>query len=508
MCRNLFFLLLTVLFIISIAVGDDLNYKIVDTGQTKCFNNLYEIEAPEAGESFFGQDAQHLGNTPSYQDNGDGTVTDLNTGLMWQKGFVDEKLSYEDALSEAENFELAGYTDWRLPTIKELYSLIDFSGQDVSGWNGTDTSDLIPFINNEYFDFEYGDPDTERIIDAQYWSCTEYVDSENQFGELVFGVNFADGRIKGYPKDDPRRRSQKLNFVKYVRGNTDYGENSFSDNGDGTITDSGTGLMWSKDDSGEGFNWEEALEWVQEKNDENYLGYSDWRLPNIKELQSIVDYSRSPSTSDSPAIDPLFNTTSIINVGGETDYPYFWSSTTHESFVNGEQANYISFGRALGWMEMPPNSGNYNLLDVHGAGAQRCEFKTGNPDSYPYGFGPQGDIVRIENYVRFVRDVSVTGVGSGDNVPDGYSVTTAPNPFNPSIGITLDIPEDTLIQVKIYDINGNLINTIAEERVSAGSVSYVWSGDDGEGGQLSSGVYFVRIESENYNESKKIMLIK
>lgn len=140
-------------------------------------------------------------------------------------------------------------------------------------------------------------------------------------------MNFADGRIKGYGLT--LFNSDKTLFVTCVRGNPDYGINNFSDNGDGTITDETTGLAWSQSDSGTGMNWEEALAWVQTKNDENYLGYSDWRLPNVKELQSIVDYSRSPDSSDSAAIDSLFECTAITNEVGATDYPYFWSGTTH-----------------------------------------------------------------------------------------------------------------------------------------------------------------------------------
>ena len=67
------------------------------------------------------------------------------------------------------------------------------------------------------------------------------------------------------------------NFVYFVRGNTDYGINDFNDNSDGTITDNATGLMWTKDDHGNGtdtgprsgMNWEEALAWVQQKNNES-----------------------------------------------------------------------------------------------------------------------------------------------------------------------------------------------------------------------------------------------
>lgn len=53
-------------------------------------------------------------------------------------------------------------------------------------------------------------------------------------------------------------------------------------------------------------------------------------------------------------------------------------------------------------MESP--SGEYELMNVHGAGAQRSDPKTGNPDDYPYGHGPQGDVIRIFNHVRCAAD--------------------------------------------------------------------------------------------------------
>ncbi len=57
-------------------------------------------------------------------------------------------------------------------------------------------------------------------------------------------------------------------------------------------------------------------------------------------------------------------------------------------------------------MEAPPNSGNYQLFDVHGAGSQRSDPKIGNPEDYPHGFGPQGDVRRIYNFVRCVRNAN------------------------------------------------------------------------------------------------------
>jgi len=352
--------------------------------------------------------------TPAYQkfrfiDNKNGTVTDLNTGLTWQKspdtngdGAIrsTDKMTWAQAQARPAALNAAnygGYSDWRLPNIKELYSIFKFAGIDPSGYAGTSTAGLVPYIDTNYFGFAYGETAAgERIIDSQYASSTLYVGkSMNNAGKL-FGVNFADGRIKGYDLTLPGR-GDKTFFVQCVRGNTGYEVNSFINNGDGTITDSSTGLMWSKTDSGTGMNWVGAASWVAAKNAANYLGHKDWRLADIKELQGIVDYTRSPDTSGSAAINPIFTTTSIKNEAGQADYPYFWSCTEHSP--GSSDANYIAFGRALGYM-------NGKWQDVHGAGAQRSDPKYGSASSYPTGHGPQGDAIRINNFVRLVRTVT------------------------------------------------------------------------------------------------------
>jgi len=379
-------------------------YSVVGTDQDSWYDDRDVIPAPAAGAAFHGQNADYPGTAPSYQDNGDGTVTDLVTGLMWSQspdmdgdGDIDasDKLTYSEATSRAASYRAGGHSDWRLPTIKELYSLILFSGIDPSGYEGTSTASLVPFIDTDYFDFAYGDTGAgERIIDAQYATSTEYVDVTGGGEATLFGVNFADGRIKGYGLSLFGR--EKTFFVIYVRGNPTYGVNDFQDNGDGTITDRATGLMWMATDSGVGLNWQEALAYAESF---EHAGHADWRLPDAKELQSILDYSRAPGTTGSAAIDPLFSSTGITNEAGEQDFPSYWSSTTHANWsqVAGGYAAYVSFGRAMGYMN--------RWVDVHGAGAQRSDPKAGDPADYPTGHGPQGDAIRIYNYVRLVREM-------------------------------------------------------------------------------------------------------
>jgi hypothetical protein len=336
---------------------DQRPYVINDTGQTTAYDSDGRRVTVKPGERFYGQDAHYVTNPMRFRDNGDGTVTDLNTGLLWVKTpDLANKATFAEAKAGAVKCRTGGYTDWRLPTIKELYSLVNFSG-------GMGHNPPKPYLDTRYFDFVYGDPDKgEREIDAQYWSATEYVGLTMRGDATVFGVNFADGRIKGYPRDRTPRGPFK-GFVRYVRGNPQYGRNDFVDNGDGTITDRATGLMWAKADSGKTLNWEEALAYAETL---RLAGHTDWRLPDAKELQSIVDYTRAPDAATTPArgpaIDPIFAMTEPES--------YFWTSTTHLDAPGpmfGTMAVYICFGRAMG--NMPgPGGGPPRWINVHGAG--------------------------------------------------------------------------------------------------------------------------------------------
>ncbi|WP_299010472.1 DUF1566 domain-containing protein [uncultured Shewanella sp.] len=428
-----------------------LSYPIVDTNQVIFYDQAHEISAPTTTQAFYGQNAQFSRHPMHYSVSQDSlTVMDHVTGLTWTRtadlnddGVINtlDKLSFTQAKAYAAHLneiKYAGFDDWRVPTIKQLYSLMSFSGVDAAGPHETNAK---PFIDTQYFGFAYGDESKgERAIDAQFWSSTEYTGQVFHGAHAAFGLNLADGRIKAYPIDAPHRVAK--NFVYFVRGNAQYGQNQFTDNHDGTISDQATQLMWMKSDSQNGMNWQQALAWAQEKNAENFLGHNDWRLPTAKELQSIVDYQRSPDATQSAAINPIFSTTSITNEAGQADYPWFWSSTTHVNSKNaGAQGTYIAFGRAMGYM-----MGTWT--DLHGAGAQRSDPKAGKLDdiaikvgegyhingqaqhpserqakqvnaakaasqtladeSLPRpafnGHGPE-DAIRINNYVRLVRSI-------------------------------------------------------------------------------------------------------
>ncbi|EGV20378.1 Lcl C-terminal domain-containing protein [Thiocapsa marina] len=358
---------------------------VVDTGQAACYDSDgAELTCPAEGEDLHGQDAQNANNAASYRDNRNGTVTDNLTRLMWQQTPPADKYEWSDAQDYCESLSLAEHDDWRTPNLKELFSISDFT----SGW---------PYIDTRFFNLN----ETPELKQLQYWSNNFYeVGTTHGGSDSAFGVNHGTGHIKAYPVggDDgsgdipidgaveaptdgvagsPPGASLTAKYVRCVRGNG-YGDNAFVDNGDGTVTDRNNELMWSQYDSDAGVDWRDALAYAVEKNAAGYLGYSDWRLPNVKELQSIVDYSGSY-----PAIDTdYFNITDVDS--------YFWSSTSayfspaEPGFYYGW---YVAFGYAVG------GDGE----DLHGAGAVRFDTKALD--------GPAGeDPERIFNYVRLVRD--------------------------------------------------------------------------------------------------------
>ncbi len=348
--------------------------NIVITGQNLSYDSDGNAITPVEDEAFYGQDAQYISKEFSLQNNGDGTTSDLNTKLMWEQVPTSESFMWEEAKEYCQNLSLASYSNWRTPSLYELISIEDFS----DGW---------PYLDTDYFSLG------ELAIgkDLQFWSSNYYL--ANDIGK-AFGLNYGTGHIKAYSSEAmqgggdttlstndantemPAMNNIAAKQIRCVRGNN-YGVSQFVDNGDGTISDMTSGLMWMKDDSGEGLDWENALSYAENL---EYAGHTDWKLPNVKELQSIVDYSGVyPAISKS-----YFNITD--------DDAYFWTSTSaYFSKASEEEqkhywAWYVAFGYAV----------DGNNEDTHGAGAVRYDTKVEG--------GPQGeDAERIYNGVRAVR---------------------------------------------------------------------------------------------------------
>lgn len=288
MARRIAFLSVLILFI---ATSNCLCFNLPDTGQTKCYRAVSPYdEIPCAGT---GQDGDYNINPMSFTDNADGTVTDNNTGLMWQKqddgttynwyqasGTYDA--TYNTTLQDVcGSFVLGGYSDWRLSSRKELITIVDYA-----------IPYPLPTIGITYF------PNTKS---SNYWSSTTYA----YYPVRAWSVGFGGGSVS----NSFTGKSGTYNYVRCARGGQ-FVNNTFTDNGNGTVTDNKTGLVWEQDGPGI-MTWGSALSYCEGL----FLGgKTDWRLPNIKEIESLTDDTRYE-----PAID--------INYFPNTYWAY-WSSTT------------------------------------------------------------------------------------------------------------------------------------------------------------------------------------
>jgi len=381
--------LIAAVFVTGSTFAEEYAFTVVDTGQTACYDNSSEITCPKEGEAFYGQDAQYDSAQFSLQDNGDSTVSDLNTGLMWQQTPSSSSFNWQEAVDHCDTLVLAGHDDWRIPSLKELFSISNFS----TGW---------PYLDTAYFDLV----GSEVSKDEQYWTSNYYVGVTMEGGSAAaFGVNHGTGHIKAYPAGVSGPMG---NYVRAVRGDS-YGANQFTDNGDGTVTDTASGLTWQQEDSGSGLDWEDALAYAE---DLELADYDDWRLPDVKELQSIVDYTRSPSATEAaekgPAIDTdYFDITELASgtTDYDPDYGYFWSSTS--SYFSPQDPGYY-----YGWYVAFGTAVNDGGEDTHGAGAVRFDTKVeGGP-------APEEE-ERIYNYVRCVRDTSAAPTASSPILDSG-----------------------------------------------------------------------------------------
>ncbi len=266
--------------------------KLPDTGQTADFTALP------------GEDSDYLTNAPSYTDNGNGTISDNITGLMWQK--VDSgEISWTNALAYAVTNNIAGFTDWRLPTIHELHSIVSWAGNP-------------PQFNTTFFTL------TQTGNTNFWWTSETRVGATNNVWNIGNG-----GTVRSSAKTDTLS-SGGTNYyhARLVRGApapTNAITHNYTTNGDGTVTDVDTGLMWVQAEVPAAMDWSNALIYAEGL---TFAGYTDWRLPNIREMRSLNDEKVSnPSASAS-----AFPSNKIAR---------YWSATTQNNRTTN--AWYVDF---------------------------------------------------------------------------------------------------------------------------------------------------------------------
>lgn len=261
------------------------------TGMTKCYDSTGEVLCSEAG-GYYGQDALYLALgkcIPRYYTvtgaAGSDIVKDNITGLIWQRTLSSDKYSWQEAIDYCNNLIYGGQNDWRLPSSNELQTIVDYGTYN-------------PSIDAVVFPGTYSIP-----YSSNYWSSS---DSADPSSEYAHGVSFFNGT-------DASSFKTTYGYARCVRG-AELPDQSFAEStvlGEEIVTDMNTGLIWQKEYFGtmtllQAFGYCENL---------SYSGYTDWRLPNINELISLVDRTKFGPASSFP---------------GMTN-DSFWSSSTYYS---------------------------------------------------------------------------------------------------------------------------------------------------------------------------------
>jgi hypothetical protein len=273
--RNIFLLSLFFISINGYAQVSKTMKRLPDTGQTTSYATT------------FGEDNDYNLNIPTYINNNNGTIADTVTGLMWQAGDGGE-MSIENAIVFCDSLTLGGYTNWRLPNAQESFSILNLQNAN-------------PALNTTYF----------TNTGAEYWWTSERQANDTN---KIWCTN-AGGGMGNHPRTETISAGGTKKF--HVRAVRDVVTpitipNHFTDNGDSTITDNLTNLIWQKFPFTTSKTWEQALTYAENLILANAI---DWRLPNIKELQSL---------NDEAVVQPSVTTPHFQNVGVKK----YWSSTT------------------------------------------------------------------------------------------------------------------------------------------------------------------------------------
>ena len=269
----------------------------VCTGAEKCYNSETEIACPQEGKAFYGQDAQYAEagfcapqNFVVQGTEAEPVIYDRNTGLKWQKKYGDY-MDWSEAEDYCESLNYGGITSgWRVPNVKEIQTILDYG----------------KIYDNPYFTY------TERL-----WTSNEDIQDSTK----AWYTYFYFGRV-----DTVATSSYKC-AVRCVYG-TELNEGISTSTTNGVTKDTNTKLYWANTYASY-LTWEKAFEYCDNL---EYGGYSDWRVPNINELSSLINHAKYNPASD------------FAGMPSET----FWSSTTSVSANTEALIVYFRYGSVYG----------------------------------------------------------------------------------------------------------------------------------------------------------------
>lgn len=274
-----------------------------DTTVTSKYDFTYEpivkgFKLPAEGSKIKGQ------NNPmnlTLDKNGE-IVTDHNTKLQWTSRTLLVWTNLLKATEHCSNIRTGGYDDWRIPTIKELTTIADYNT-----FEPTFSRKLFPGV---------------PTIPSGYWAIPK--GAEHPMGAWHIGF---DGHIMGQPAD-----ANKMTRCVRADGQKAYDKNLFVDNKNGTISDKLTSLTWQQSTKNVAkVNYRDANKYCKKL---DLGGRTNWRLPHLKELISVSDFS-----TFRPAMDEKF----FKDILPE----FYWSSTLDSAYGTDTISGKMTFDPSI-----------------------------------------------------------------------------------------------------------------------------------------------------------------
>ncbi|MCX7178675.1 MAG: DUF1566 domain-containing protein [Proteobacteria bacterium] len=270
----------------------------------------------------------------TYSDNGNGTVTDSTTGLIWMRCSMGQAWTGSTCTGTASTYtwdqsnaltgtvSFGGRSDWRMPNIRELQTIVDRTRYNLA-------IDPTAFPNSP--------------SPSYFWSSSVFIDDSGRAWYVDFyqGFAFVQSRYYDGPVRLVRSGQSLATLLNLARPTTDY-----TDNGDGTVTHNPTGLIWQR--CAKGQTWTDStcsgsatifsLSAAVAITD-SFAAQTDWRLPTEDELLSLVDYTR---------YGPAINTAIFPNTS-----PLFWSVTAGSGGVGAWEVIFYNGNADVGGSNNP-----------------------------------------------------------------------------------------------------------------------------------------------------------
>ena len=295
---------------------------VVPTGQKTCVGSIGESDCPDSAggpdcgtSSYCGQDTQYSKPVRQWIQAGTAqqkVVVDSLTNIAYQTTYV-SKSDYQHAIAYCNSLNYGGYSDWMLPGLRELLNMVDYGK-------------FYPSADTSVF---------ELPINGQFWSST----GQSGNADFHWTVSFIDGSnlSVGDTTKDLYVRCVRINSVTIPASRF----NKESSGSYDMFTDLATGLIWNTN-FGSKTDWKASLSFCESM---DCCGHTDWRLPDINEIRSLLNMSNSNPATDFPNF-PVAS---------------FWSSTH-----SGSDVKVLKTDFSTGAISLVPQSETLDVACVRG----------------------------------------------------------------------------------------------------------------------------------------------